>query len=251
MENILSVQKLHKSFGGIKAVNDCSFTVKKNSITGLIGPNGAGKTTMFNLLTGIFHADSGEINFEGKKISKLPTDKRARLGLARTFQSIRIFPALTLIDNIKVALRDNKTEIWEIFLNQKKLQSRLEFEAMELLRTVNLHELSHKFAGELSYGQQKLLEIVRAVATNPKIILLDEPAAGINPTMLRHIIDYIKKFQKSGKTILLIEHDMGFVMELCEKIIVMDYGKEIAVGTPKEIQKNPLVLEAYLGKKHA
>lgn len=237
-QNILEVKKLHKSFGGLKAVNDCSFEVRKNSITGLIGPNGAGKTTIFNLITGVIEKDEGQIIFEENSISSWPTHKRARAGLVRTFQAIRIFPNLNLIDNIKVALP---------FTNESDQKNK----AMELLKSVNLEEKAKLFAGELSYGQQKLLEIARCVATDPKMILLDEPAAGINPTMLNAILGYIQNLQKKGMTILVIEHDMGFIMKLCEKIIVMDYGKEIAVGKPKEIQINPLVLEAYLGRKHA
>jgi len=247
-DNILSVRNLHKSFGGIKAVNNCHFTVRRNSITGLIGPNGAGKTTAFNLITGLLKSDEGQVIFDNQDITKWPTYKRARFGLTRTFQAIRIFPELTPIENIRVTLKDNKQKIHHIFLDQKKLQKRLHEEAMELLKAVGLEKVAKLKAGELSYGQQKLLEILRAIAMDPKMILLDEPAAGVNPTMLKIIIDLIYKLQESGKTVLVIEHDMGFIMNLCEKIVVMDYGKELAMGPPKEIQKNPDVLEAYLGR---
>ncbi len=247
-KNILTIRNLHKSFGGVKAVQNCHFTVRKNSITGLIGPNGAGKTTAFNLITGLLAPDEGEIILNGTNITKWPTYKRAQAGLARTFQAIRIFPELTPIENIRVALKDNKQGLRHIFLNQKKLQKKLHDEALALLKSVGLEKIAHLRAGELSYGQQKLLEILRTVALDPDIILLDEPAAGVNPTMLKIIINLIKKLQKQGKTIVVIEHDMGFIMNLCEKIVVMDYGKEIAMGKPQEIQKNPDVLKAYLGR---
>ncbi|OGJ44596.1 hypothetical protein A3J23_03180 [Candidatus Peregrinibacteria bacterium RIFCSPLOWO2_02_FULL_48_14] len=251
MKTILSVRGLSKSFGAIHAVQNCRFSIDQGSITGLIGPNGAGKTTVFNMLTGLLHADSGTLELCGENITAWPAYKRAQAGLARTFQMIRIFPNLTVLENLKVALKDNKQGFRHIFVNQKKLQRRLDAEAKELLKRVHLEDHAHLLAGELSYGQQKLLEILRTVAMNPKVILLDEPAAGINRTLLQTIIKLIYELQKEGKTIIVIEHDMGFIMEICEKIIVMNFGKEIAEGTPEEIQKNPQVLEAYLGQTHA
>lgn len=247
-ENFLQVRNLHKSFGGLKAIADCSFSVKLGSITGLIGPNGAGKTSVFNAITGLAKLDSGTVHFDGKNMTEWPTYKRARFGLTRTFQMIRIFPELTVLDNLKVALKGNKQGLQHIFFSQKKLQTQLDREAMELLKTVDLQDTAHHFAGQLSYGQQKLLEILRATAMNPRMILLDEPAAGINRTALKTIIELIKRLAAQGKTILIIEHDMNFIMQLCERIIVLNFGNVLAEGTPKEIQKNKKVLEAYLGK---
>lgn len=238
MPSILEIENLHKSFGGIKAVQDTNFSVERGSITGLIGPNGAGKTTIFNLITGLLKPDRGRIILDGQDIGTWPAYKRAQAGLARSFQMIRIFPNLTVLDNIKVALR-------------KKSEKELEKEALDLLHSIELADKAHLLAGELSYGQQKILEILRATALQPKLMLLDEPAAGINPTLCRQFIQRIREFKKEGKSVLIIEHDMGFIMELCEKIIVMDFGKVIAEGSPQEIQKNPQVLEAYLGPVHS
>lgn len=247
---ILKIQHLVKHFGGISAINHCNFEIEENSITSLIGPNGAGKTTMFDVITGLLDHDQGEIYFREKPISALPAYKRAHLGIARTFQLIRVFPQLTTLENILLALRGNQESLLDIFKPLKKTQKKLKEKAFEYLRMINLHEKAHTPASSLSYGQQKLLEIMRAVASDADLFLLDEPAAGVNRTMLHTIINIIKRLKSEGKTIVIVEHDMGFVMSISEKVIVMDYGKEIAEGSPNEIQNNPKVLEAYLGIKH-
>lgn len=251
MTPILKIEHLVKRFGGVTAVNHCNFEIAENEITALIGPNGAGKSTMFDLITGLLAPDSGEIFFRGKPIGRLAPHRRASLGLGRTFQAIRIFPELSALDNILLAFPETPDGFWQAFWLNKKLLRRLRERAFKLLSAIHLHEKAHIKAGSLSYGQQKLLEIMRTVATGADLFLLDEPAAGVNRTMLHSIIAIIKKLQNEGKTIVIVEHDMGFVMELSERVIVMDYGKEIAEGTPQEIQKNPKVLEAYLGQKHA
>lgn len=246
--NILKIEHLVKRFGGVTAVNHCNFEIAENSITALIGPNGAGKSTLFDLITGLLTPDSGEIFFRGKPISGLTSNRRTSLGLARTFQSIRIFPELTALNNIMLAFPEMPDSLWNAFWLNRKLVRQLKERAFELLSMVHLHEKAHVKAGSLSYGQQKLLEIMRAYATGADVFLLDEPAAGVNRTMLHTIIAIIKKLKADGKTVIIVEHDMGFVMELSELVIVMDYGKEIAEGTPLDIQRNEKVLEAYLGR---
>ncbi len=245
---LLQVSKLVKKYGGITAVNHCSFSVEENSITALIGPNGAGKTTLFDLISGIITPDSGDIVLRGRSIVSLPPHKRAHFGIARTFQAIRIFPDLSVLDNIVLALTAPRYEQFlAAFKSQKKKVTQLHHSALEILDLIHLREKAHVRAGLLSYGQQKLLEIMRAYATGAELFLFDEPAAGVNRTMLHSIITIIKKLKSEGKGVLLIEHDMGFVMSLCDNVIVMDYGREIADGPPSQIQKNPAVLEAYLG----
>lgn len=251
MQTILKVENLHKGFGGIKAVDGCCFTVEENSITALIGPNGAGKTTMFSIITGFLQPDKGKILLYSKDITKTPPYLRAMDGISQTFQLLRVFPKITAIENMLLALEQKQASIFSALCKRfslKKEEKELESRAMEILETIGLHVKSDEFAGNLSYGQQKLLSIAVAYARKPKLLILDEPAAGVNPSMLRKIEELIKKLRASGTTILFIEHDMEFVMRCAERIIVLDYGKEIAIGTPKQIQKNTKVIDAYLGR---
>lgn len=246
---ILKVQNLHKSFGGIHAIDHCSFSVEQNSITGLIGPNGAGKTTMFDLINGLMLPDEGHVFIKNQNVTSWPTHKRARLGLARTFQAIRVFPELSALENVVVAFKDHPEKLHQAFFPLKNKRKNLEKRAMEYLENVGISGKAHLAASDLSFGQQKLLEIARCMATDADIFLLDEPAAGINPTLLNTIKDLILKLHKQGKTVFIVEHNMPFLMSIAHKIIVMNFGKELAVGKPEEIQNNPHVLEAYLGKK--
>lgn len=251
MQDILEIQQISKSFSGLKALNKCSFSIKKNSITGLIGPNGAGKTTLFNIISGLLDSDDGNIYFQDQNITNFTPYKRAVLGLGRSYQSIRIFPELTALENIVIAYHENKENFLKIFTRFKNHQSNLKKKALKLLATVGLEEKANLKGYELSYGQKKLLEILRIKANSPSLILMDEPTAGINPTLIKEITKMIYDFQKEEKTIFIVEHNMPFVMSLCETIIAMDRGKEIAIGSPKAIQNNPEVLESYLGKIHA
>ncbi len=251
MQDVLEIQNITKAFGGVKAVDRCTFQVKKGSITGLIGPNGAGKTTIFNIISGLLRPDEGTVYLSDKDITHLAPYSRSELGLGRSYQAIRIFEELTALQNIVVAFHENKETLWQSFLPFSKHQKKLEKRAMKLLESVGLEEKSNLKGYELSYGQKKLIEILRAKANDAGLILLDEPTAGINPTLIKTIEKVIKNFQKEGKTILIVEHNMPFIMDLCDTIVVMDRGHNIAMGKPKEIQDNPQVLEAYLGKKHS
>ncbi len=250
---MLSVKNVSKNFDGVKALDNCSFDVKEGEILGLIGPNGSGKTTMFNLITGIYDPEKGQIKFRGEDIIELDPYEVSQLGLARTFQLIRLFPKLTVIDNMLIAQKYFHGEkFWAQLLRKKHVQqeekSKVE-RAMELLRLVNLHEKANELAENLSYGQQKLLEIVRALASDPHVLLLDEPIAGVNPTMTKKILELIKGLNKKGMTIIVIEHNMNVMMNFCDRLIVLDNGREIAVGLPSKIRENKKVIEAYLGRR--
>lgn len=240
-------------FGGVKAIDDLSFEIKRNEIVGIIGPNGAGKTTVFNVLSGVYIPTSGDIVFNGNRINNLPPHTIINSGIARTFQNIRLFGNLTVLDNVRTAFfGKTKYSIPDIFLNTRaKLdeEESMRKEAMALLEAVGLADKADIPASSLPYGEQRRLEIARALACKPEILLLDEPAAGMNPNEIDDLNKMIVSIkEKFGLTILLVEHQMRLIMGICERIIVMNFGKSLAIGTPSEIRNHKEVLEAYLGK---
>lgn len=250
--NVLKLDKATIRFGGLVAVNSVSFEIEKGDLFGLIGPNGAGKTTCFNLITGVYQPTSGQIYFNGREITGTPPNKVARLGICRTFQNIRLFSALSALENVVVGgflrHRTSLASALTLFPSSVKETEALREEAMKLLRVMNLEKVAHARSADLPYGMQRRLEIARAMATQPELILLDEPAAGMNPQESEDLMATVRRIRDEfGKTVLLIEHDMRFVMGLCEKIFVLDHGEEIAYGPPEAIRNDPKVIEAYLG----
>ena len=241
---LLQTQELSKSFGGIKAVNDCTFEVDEGSISALIGPNGAGKTTVFNLISGMLKPDSGSITFKGERIERKQPHQVTRRGVSRTFQISRDLQEMTLLENLIV--QSPTTSFADLFKG-----SMLDHErdhAMELLDFVGISHLAEEKSKNLSYGQKKLMEFAATLMTEPRLILLDEPAGGVNPALLEDIIERIQLLNKRGITFLIVEHNMDVVMNLCDPIIVMAYGTVLAKGAPQDIQNNEEVLEAYLGE---
>ncbi len=239
----LEVQHLGKSFGGIKAVDDCSFAVEQGSITSLIGPNGAGKTTAFNLISGVLRPDSGKVVFNGSEITRLRPSRISRLGISRTFQITRDLSEMTVLENVVVQspVRGFRDLFRDAVAHHEREQ------ALALLDFMGIARLAELKAKNLSYGQKKLMELAAVMMSEPKLILLDEPAGGVNPTLLETIIDRIFALNKQGITFLIVEHNMDMVMKVCNPVIVMAYGKVLAAGSPDEIQQNGEVLEAYLG----
>jgi ABC-type branched-subunit amino acid transport system ATPase component len=231
---ILAVEALHKSFGGVTAVNGVSFSLEVGRIYGLIGPNGSGKTTLFNCITGLERRDAGHVTFKGERIDDLKPYQIANRGIGRTFQVIRVFPELTALENLLVVTRGPRAAA--------------ERRGRELLEFVKLEPLAGEYAGNLSYGQQKLVEFVRVLMTDPSLILLDEPAAGVNRTLLNDLLAAVGRLRDQGRTILLVEHDMKVVMGLCETVFVLDHGEKIAEGPPGRIQADERVIEAYFGR---
>jgi branched-chain amino acid transport system ATP-binding protein len=252
---LLQVDKLSKVFGGLRAVSDVHIQLNQGELVGLIGPNGAGKTTIFNLLTGVIPPTEGTINFDGKSIIGLKPYDVTKLGMARTFQNIRLFKTLTVLDNVRIAYhhRVRYRLFQSLFYRFGKFRAEEEMltqEALNFLDIFGLKDLNQELAQNLPYGMQRRLEIARALATGPKLLLLDEPAAGMNPQETKELMELIEFIrQKFGLTILLIEHDMSLVMGICERIYVLDYGQLIAEGPPEAIKANPRVIEAYLGEE--
>jgi branched-chain amino acid transport system ATP-binding protein len=230
---VLAVENMRKSFGGVTAVNGVSLSLEGGHIYGLIGPNGSGKTTLFNCITGLERRDAGRVVFKHERIDHLRPSAIARRGIGRTFQIIRVFPELTALENLLVVTRGPRAEA--------------ERRGREMLQFVKLEGLAGEYAGNLSYGQQKLVEFVRVLMTDPALILLDEPAAGVNRTLLNDLLTAVSRLRDEGRTILLVEHDMKVVMGLCETVFVLDHGEKIAEGPPGSIQANPRVIEAYFG----
>ena len=251
---VLDVRGLGIDFGGLTAVDDFNLMIGRNEITGLIGPNGAGKTTVFNLLTNVYQPSRGSILLDGVPTAGKKTYQVNRMGVARTFQNIRLFKDLTVIDNVKVGLHQSMNyHLPEALLRLPsywKQEKKTTDEAIELLNIFHMSDLAGKQAGSLPYGAQRRLEIIRALATRPKLLLLDEPAAGMNPSETAELMEVIRRIRDEFDiAILLIEHDMNLVMGICEGIAVLNFGRVIAKGTPDEIRNNPQVIEAYLGKK--
>ena len=256
MENpLLQITNLSKYFGGLPALSAVSFRAAKGQVTALIGPNGAGKTTLINCLTGVIRPDQGEIRFDGANLAGLPAHRIARLGVSRTFQNLRIFPRLAVLDNVLCGLTAQAGDsMFQALLRPPGLrhrERRLRLAALEILDTFGLADKADLPAGVLPYGDKKRLEMARAFVSQPVLTLLDEPVAGLNPEETARIAGLIRQLRLSGKTMVLVEHDMELVMGVADHVVVLDGGSRIAAGSPAEVRTNPLVLEAYLGRMSA
>ncbi|WP_219837160.1 ABC transporter ATP-binding protein [Paenibacillus sp. R14(2021)] len=252
MRQLLKLDKVNVKFGGLKALNDIDLSVNRGEILALIGPNGAGKSTLFNLLTGIYKPTSGTVYYKNQSINRLPPNERVKIGIARTFQNTRLIKSMTVLENLLIAHRQCNTEgvLSSIFFTRKARETRQHAvqECMELLKLVGLAHKLEELAGSLPYGEQRLLEIARALVTKCEVLLMDEPAAGMNQSEKNQLVEKIGYLSSEVNiNIILIEHDIGLIMEISDRVIVLDHGYKIAEGTPEEIQNNPIVIKAYLG----
>ena len=248
---LFSAKGLHKSFGGVRAVRDVSFDIPANAVFAIIGPNGAGKSTMLNLISGVYQPDSGALTFNGADLAGLPAHRRVRLGIARTFQKIRLFKQLSVLDNVVAGFHiHHDIPAWQYLVHGPAFRSdhaRCRAEALELLAFVGLAARRDALAGSLSYGEQRMLEFARALATKPKLLLIDEPAAGLNATEVDSLLDRILTTRDRGVTVVVVEHNMELVMNVADRVLVMDYGQHLFEGVPADVQKNEAVVAAYLG----
>jgi len=252
---MLEIRHLSKRFGGLAAVNDVTTTIEEGKINAIIGPNGAGKTTFFNLISGVHLPTSGTITFKGTDVTNLRTDQVARLGVSRTFQTTALFDQATVLDNLIVGHRlRTRSGLWDVLMGSRRLKEEERIcreKAREALEFVGLSQAANRLAGDISQEERKRVAFALALSTSPSLVLLDEPAGGVNPEETEGLADLIRKMVKSGLTVCLIEHKMNMIMSLADKILVLNYGEKIAEGTPAEIRANEAVIDAYLGSEHA